>query len=105
MGLVIRLDIVGASFERFTVTKHVPSVGFCEFTKATDAATALPQWSGAKVRSGEVWSQALPKEAVGDAKVLVHASPEVVTVVHPRGSGGMTAALQFAEGLASVRWS
>ena len=42
---------------------------------------------------------------VGDAKVLVHASPEVVTVVHPRGSGGMTAALQFAEGLASVRWS
>ncbi len=104
-GLLIRLTTPGARFDRLSATKVIPGAGFCEFTRAADAAGNLPKWAGAKLRSGETWRQSLPSEAVGDgAVVLVHATPDVVTVIHPDEPGAEAASLRVLQQVESVRW-
>jgi hypothetical protein len=104
-GLRAQLTNPAEEYLRITAVKHVPAVGFLEFTRTADSGQALPRWSGAKVRSGEVWKQKTPPEAGGLGYVLVHASPEVVTVLNPREGGDEARGLQFLAGLASVSWS
>jgi hypothetical protein len=107
-GLLVKLTLPGAVFDQISVTKDVPGAGFVEFRRATDAAADLPKWAGAKLRSGETWRQTLPPEAVGDnAVVLVHASPQVVAVIHPEAPGDQAsdASLRLLQRVDALTWS
>ena len=92
----------GETYQKVTVTKHIPGIGFLKATQAAAAATSLPTWSGLKVRSGEVWRQV--SDADTDVTpVLVCAAPTAVVALHPRG-GTEDEGLSFLTGLSSITW-
>lgn len=104
-GLLVRLTRRAARFDRLTVTKHVPGAGLLSFVKPADAPGQVPAWRGARVRSGEVWRQALPEEAVGaGAAVLVHLSRDAVTVLHPDVPTDAAPGLEVLERISSITW-
>ena len=105
-GLLVRLTRADARFERLTVTKHVPGAGLLTFVPAQHAPGQLPQWQGARVRSGELWKQSLPEEAVGPgAVVLVHLCGDAVTTLHPQRPKDAELGLSLLERVRAISWS
>jgi len=92
------------------ITKHVPGVGFLFIHKGNDAAELLPRWSGARVRSGEVWRKNVALPGNAGEEVLVHASSSAVTVLYseqpvPAASASRdTVRLDFLDQLEELSW-
>lgn len=108
-GVVVRTGSVPAeTLYAEQVTKHIPGAGLLSITPAQDAMSLIPTWSGARVRSGEVWQKTVPT-ATGTARWFLHASPTAVTVVEREpnelaDSVQDTQRLTFLDQLAGLSW-
>ncbi|MQA25908.1 MAG: hypothetical protein GEU94_10610 [Micromonosporaceae bacterium] len=91
---------------REEVGKSVPNVAHLTIVDGGQALELLPKWSGAKVRSGEVWQKQAPASDGGLRKLFVHASSSAVTVLDDIDpSDPDSKRLGFLDGLVSLTWT
>lgn len=91
---------------REEVIKSVPNVGPLEIIEASMAVDLVPNWSGAKVRSGEVWQLESTSGDGGTRRTFVHASFTAVTVLDAeRVSNPDENRLRFLDELVSLTWT
>lgn len=88
------------------VIKHVPDTATLTIHAGGSAAETVPTWSGAKVRSGEVWRREVPTDGGGTRQMFMHANHSAVTVVNEASAGDPDATrLRFLDALTSVSWT
>jgi len=95
--------VPAARIEAEDVIKLVPGIGFLNIMRADNAAGLVPAWSGARVRSGEVWRKT---DSETNVPLLLHASVTAVTVIHGQSPAGPTSAqLDFLDRLIDLSWT
>lgn len=88
------------------VRKRIPGVGFLHILNGVEGASLVPNWSGARVRTGEVWRKELLDSDSAPQSVFVHVSGTTVTTL----SGDMGAdadegpRLRFLGDLRQLTW-
>jgi hypothetical protein len=103
-GLRVRPTHPGEEIHAVTLSTSVPSAGHLEVTDARESAALLPRWSGARVRSGEVWRRKAADGPDPSEQVVVHASETAVTVLYQDHEAARDGRLQFLEALVALRW-
>jgi hypothetical protein len=108
LGVRVRpADVPPETMYAEEVTKPVPAVGFLTIVAGGEGASLLPNWAGARTRSGgEVWRKHVASDGTGRV-VLLHASPTAVTAVYaePGEKDIEEPRLRFLDALTNISWS
>jgi hypothetical protein len=103
-GLLVRPRDTEA-YQRITVTKHLPGIGFAKISQTVRVANELPTWSGRRVGAGEVWRQEVAADVPGNhPAAIVCASPTAVITIDVRDGGTEDTAYEFLAALGSATW-
>ncbi len=87
------------------VVKHVPNTATMTIHAGRSSTEVLPTWSGAKVRSGEVWRREVSTDG-GTRNVFMHANRSAVTVLDEAAAGDADSIrLRFLDAITSVSWT
>jgi hypothetical protein len=102
LGVRVELaPVPAARIEAEDVIKMVPGVGILNILRADSAAGLVPAWSGARVRSGEVWRKT--DESTSE-QLLLHVSVTAVSVLYGETPLG-NAQLNFLDQLVDLSWT